>query len=88
MFRNIEAALAEAGAAMDEIVRVTYIVPARVDFSMCCPVMRKWLGGIRPACTMLVAQLLNDNMKIEIEVTARKGSAGRGEENVARLAKL
>jgi enamine deaminase RidA (YjgF/YER057c/UK114 family) len=73
-FRNIEAALTEAGASMDEVVRVRYILPVREDFQKCWPVLRKWLGGARPAATMVVTQLLDEDMKIEVEVTAQKGS--------------
>lgn len=74
-FRNIETALSEAGATVNEIVRVKYVLPVREDFQKCWPVLRKWLGGARPAATMIVVGLLDDAMKIEIEATARKGSA-------------
>lgn len=75
IFKNIEAALTPAGASIEDIVRVKYILPCREDFQKCWPVLTKWLGGARPAATMIVAGLLDDSMKIEIEVTARKGSA-------------
>ena len=68
---NIEAALGEAGSAISEIVRVTYILPDRRDFEACWPVLSKWLGSVRPAATMFEAGLLNDAMKIEIQVTAK-----------------
>ena len=71
-FINIEKVLQEAGSSIDNIVRVTYILPNRDDFEPCWPVLRKWLGDIRPAATMFEARLLNDEMKIEIQVTARK----------------
>ncbi|KAI4602962.1 hypothetical protein KJ359_008183 [Pestalotiopsis sp. 9143b] len=74
-FRNIRKALSAAGAGVDDIVRVRYILPDRDDFARCWPVLRKWLAGAQPAATMLVAGLLEDAMKIEIEVTAKKGSA-------------
>ncbi|KAL2889701.1 RutC family protein [Ceratocystis lukuohia] len=35
----------------------------------------KWLGNVRPAATMIQANLMEDVMKIEIEVTAAKGTA-------------
>lgn len=60
---------------MNEVVRVRYILPLREDFPKCWPVLKKWLGNARPAATMIVAGLLDDAMKIEVEVTARKGSA-------------
>ncbi|KAK7958187.1 endoribonuclease L-PSP [Apiospora saccharicola] len=76
--KNIASALAEAGATLDEVVRVRYIFPDRTDFPKCWDVLHKCLGGARPAATMLVAGLLEEVMKVEIEVTARKGSASAG----------
>ena len=70
--KNIAAALAEAGATMSDVVRVRYILPNRDDFEGCWPVLRQYLGAVRPAATMFVAGLATDAMKIEIEVTARK----------------
>lgn len=70
-FRNIAAALAEAGARMDDVVRATFILPDRADWPPCWPVVRQWLGHARPAATMLVAGLQVPEMRIEIEVTAR-----------------
>ena len=69
-FKNIEAALNEAGAGLRDVVRVRYIVPHRDNFEPCWPVCRKYLGAARPAATMLVAGLLDERMQIEIEVTA------------------
>ena len=70
--RNIEAALREAGAALSDVVRVTYVVPDAGDFPACWPVLRKYFGSIRPAAMMISAGLADPRMKIEIEVTARK----------------
>ena len=71
--RNIAAALAEAGAGIADVVRVRYILPNAADFEPCWPVLRRWLGEIRPAATMIAAGLADPRMKIEIEVTARCG---------------
>lgn len=71
--RNIAAALAEAGAGIADIVRIRYILPDAADFEPCWPVLRRWLGEIRPAATMIVAGLADPRMKIEIEATARRG---------------
>jgi enamine deaminase RidA (YjgF/YER057c/UK114 family) len=71
-FRNIETALAAAGASLNDVVRVTYILPNRADFEPCHPIFRKYFGDIRPACTVYHAQLTSDAIKIEIEVTAVK----------------
>ena len=73
--RNIQAALAEAGATLADIVRVHYIVPNAADFPPCWPTLRKYLGDVRPAATMIAAGLADPRMRIEIEVTARRQSA-------------
>jgi enamine deaminase RidA (YjgF/YER057c/UK114 family) len=70
-FRNIAAALAQAGATLADVVRVTYILPHAPDFKACWPVLKKHLGDVRPAATMFSAGLADPRMKIEIEVTAR-----------------
>ncbi len=75
-FANIAAALAQAGASLDDVVRVHYIVPRGGEFAQCAPVLRKHLGRSRPAATMISAALLDARMRIEIEVTARKRKAG------------
>jgi enamine deaminase RidA (YjgF/YER057c/UK114 family) len=70
-FRNIDAALHEAGASMADVVRVRYILPDATEWPACWPVTRKWLGEARPAATMIVAGLMEPAIRIEIEVTAR-----------------
>jgi enamine deaminase RidA (YjgF/YER057c/UK114 family) len=72
-FRNIDAALHEAGASLADVVRVTYIVPNRADFEPCWPILRKYLGEVRPAATMISAGVADPRIRIEIEVTARTG---------------
>ncbi len=67
---NIERALREAGATLRDVVRATYIVPAREDFEPCWPALRRAFAAAPPAATMIVAGLLDPRMRIEIEVTA------------------
>jgi enamine deaminase RidA (YjgF/YER057c/UK114 family) len=69
--RNIAAALEQAGASLDDVVRVHYYLPDAADFEACWPAFRKHLGVALPAATMLVSGLADPRMKIEIEVTAR-----------------
>jgi enamine deaminase RidA (YjgF/YER057c/UK114 family) len=73
-FRNIGEALAEAGGSFDDVVRVRYILPQAADFEACLPVVRRYLGEVRPAATMIQAGLVDPRMKIEIEVTARRAT--------------
>jgi len=75
-FANIAAALASAGATLADVVRVTYILPRAEDFPACWPVLRRHLGEVRPAATMISAGLADPRMKIEIEVTARRSTKG------------
>jgi enamine deaminase RidA (YjgF/YER057c/UK114 family) len=72
--RNVEAALAEAGCTLADVVRVRYLLPERADFEPCWPTLRRTFGEIRPAATMLVCGLADPRMKIEIEAYARRGS--------------
>lgn len=68
---TIRAALEEAGASMEDVVRVRYILPDGADWPNCWPVTSEVFGEVRPAATMIVAGLQNPEMKIEIEATAR-----------------
>ncbi|MEZ5722194.1 MAG: RidA family protein [Paracoccaceae bacterium] len=68
---TIEKALKEAGASLDDVTRVRYILPNADDFEPCWPVLSEAFATARPAATMIVAGLMTPEMKIEIEVTAR-----------------
>ena len=71
-FENIAWALKRSECSFNYIVRVRFIVPDQSDFKRCWPVIRSYLGEVKPACTMISAGLADQRMKIEIEVTARK----------------
>ena len=72
--KNIAAALQQAGAAMTDVVRVTYVLPNGAEFPACWPVLREYFGEVRPAATMISAGLADPRIRIEIEVTALKSS--------------
>jgi enamine deaminase RidA (YjgF/YER057c/UK114 family) len=74
--RNIEAALAEAGASLADVVRVRYYLPDAADWPRIIPVLGEAFGRVRPAATALICGLIDPRMKIEIEVTARPSSEG------------
>ena len=75
-FKTIDAALQEAGFAMADIVRATYYITDAGDADAHFAVCGEVLGDIRPAATLLVvAGLYKPEMKIEIEVTAKRRSA-------------
>ncbi|KAH7189305.1 Endoribonuclease L-PSP/chorismate mutase-like protein [Fusarium flagelliforme] len=77
--KNIAAALESAGASVSDVVRVKYILPDRDDFPKTWSVLKKWFGEVRPAATMVQSGLMKDEMKIEIEVTARIGCGKKDE---------
>ena len=68
--KNIESALRKANSSLNDVVRVTYVLPNGSEFEQCWPVLRKYFGDVRPAAMMISASLLDPRMKIEIEVTA------------------
>lgn len=70
--QNVIQALQDANATLSDVVRVTYILPEKSEFPKCWPVLKKYFGLIKPAATMISAGLSNDEMKIEIEVTAMR----------------
>ena len=72
IFRNIDAALKQAGATLADIVRSRYIVVDEADWPKVAPVFGQYLGDIRPASTAIICKLVDPRMKIEIEVTAKK----------------
>lgn len=73
--KNIDAALHAAGSSLQDVVRVTYMLPDAAEFPLCWPTLRKYLGNVRPAATMICVGLAEPRMRIEIEVTARKRGA-------------
>ncbi|KEZ41067.1 Uncharacterized protein SAPIO_CDS7120 [Scedosporium apiospermum] len=76
---TITSTLQSAGASTRDIVRVRYILPDRADFPSIWPLLREWLGEAKPAATMIQAGLMEEEMKIEIEVTAMIGSGGEAQ---------
>lgn len=75
--RNIQAALAQAGATLADVVRAVYVLPKADEFPECWPVLQRYFGEVRPAVMMIAAGLSDPRMRIEIEVTARIGSGAR-----------
>ena len=74
VFKNIAAALMEAGASLDDVVRVTYYLTERESFQKLAPIFGEHFARARPAATAVICGLVDERMRIEIEVTARKGA--------------
>lgn len=74
-FVTIQNVLGEAGATMADIVRVRYYVTKRSDAAALMKVAGEVLGDIRPAATLIICDLLEEEMLVEVDVTAKR-SAG------------
>ena len=75
-FKTIAGVLQDAGFAMADIVRATYYITNASDADAVFAICGQHLGEIRPAATLLVvAGLYKPEMKIEIEVTAKRRTA-------------
>jgi enamine deaminase RidA (YjgF/YER057c/UK114 family) len=71
-FANITAALEKADLALANIVRIRIFLADRSDFARVAPIIGQHMKEARPANTTVVTPLVDERMKIEIEVTARR----------------
>jgi enamine deaminase RidA (YjgF/YER057c/UK114 family) len=79
IFATISQVLAEAGFSLSDIVRAQYFVTDRACCEPVLAVCGEVLGDIRPAAGIyVVSGLLKPEMKVEIEVTARRSAIGPG----------
>ena len=69
-WRNVAAQLSEAGMGFDNLVKVTMIIPDAAEIPASRPARAEALGDLRPASTLIVADLANAAWKIEIEAIA------------------
>ena len=67
---NVRAQLAAAGMGMENLVKVTMIIPDRSEIAASRPARAAALGDLRPASTVIVAGLADPAWKIEIEAIA------------------
>jgi enamine deaminase RidA (YjgF/YER057c/UK114 family) len=70
-FATIKKVLGEAGGDLEHIVRVRYLLTNPAQFGELAPVFGEFLGEVRPAATALVCGLVDERMKLEIEIDAR-----------------
>lgn len=71
---TIDKALREAGSSLADVVRVRYYLASVADEDAIVKAVGPVFRDIRPAATMIVCTLIRPEMKIEIEVTARRGA--------------
>ncbi|MBU0644982.1 MAG: RidA family protein [Alphaproteobacteria bacterium] len=72
-FKTISNALEQAGFSLSDTVRVQYTVSDKALVDDLIPALGEALSDIRPAATMVIADLIKPEMKVEIEITAFKG---------------
>jgi enamine deaminase RidA (YjgF/YER057c/UK114 family) len=78
-FATIGKALDEAGFALADVVRARYYIVDPADAERVLKICGEMFAEIRPAATLLVvAGLLRPEMKVEIEVTAKRRTHDRG----------
>ncbi len=73
-FTNIRQALDAAGFELGHTIRVQYTVSDRKYVKEVLPIIKQHFGKILPAATMVIADMVDPEGKIEIEVTAFRGS--------------
>lgn len=67
---TIEKAMQQAGFHLSDTVRARYYVTDRAYVDEIKPVLGAAFADVRPAATMVIADLMTPEMKIEIEVDA------------------
>lgn len=72
-FSNIMAALKSTEFELGHTARVQYTVSDKKYIPEILPVIKQYFGNILPAATMVIAGMVDDKMKIEVEVTCYKG---------------
>jgi 2-iminobutanoate/2-iminopropanoate deaminase len=69
-WQNLEAQLKAAGMTLDNLVKITIILPNHGDLAAAREVRSEALGDRKPASTLIVGGLADPTWKIEIEGVA------------------
>ena len=71
IFENIKRILGEAGASLEDVVKVQIFVTDITKFPQVSAVRDEYLGDIKPVSTLLeISRTVREDCDIEIEVTA------------------
>lgn len=77
-FQNVGAALREAGAGFEDVIRTRMYVTDVEQWPEIGRVHRKFFGDVRPATTLVeVSGLVDDRMLVEVEAEAWVGTGER-----------
>ena len=68
--RNVDAALRVAGATMTDVVKVTVWLTDTANFAAMNEVYRRWFDEPRPVRACVRADLMGQDLLVEIEATA------------------
>src|SRR5260370_32781445 len=69
-FRNIGAALEQAGATLADVVRANYIVPNVKDWTEISPILGHYFGEIRPASPAIIPAPVDPPIATAVAATA------------------
>ncbi len=72
IFLTLQGTMQAAGFDLAHIVRLQTTITDPAYMEEAAPVLREFMGEIKPANTAVVGQLVSPEMKIEIEATALK----------------
>ena len=72
----VEKALKDAGATLQDVTRVRMYIADRKNSERISEAFREVFHDIRPAATMIVCKLLEDEWLVEFEADALVGSGG------------
>lgn len=71
VFDSLQRILGEAGASLDDVVKVTIYVTDMADFAVISEVRNRYLANSEPASTLVeVSQLVKPGCRVEIEAVA------------------
>lgn len=70
LFRNAEAAFAQAGATLANVVRVRMFIARPEDYEAVMGVFAEAFRGVDPACTTVQAGLFDPDIRVEMDMDA------------------
>lgn len=70
LFRNAEAAFAQAGATLADVVRVRMYIARAADYEHVMGVFAETFRGVNPACTTVEAGLFDPDILVEMDMDA------------------